>query len=85
MTPKVEIAPAVALVELTARADAERSFYQSRCLLLAQEGHVLRQTIAAQKAEIERLTKRIPPTQSAPTETPSPKPKTPAGAAAKAE
>ena len=65
MTTKVDIDPRVALLELTARADAERlfwqSFYQNRCLLHAQEAHVLRQTVEAQKAEIERLTTAAAP------------------------
>lgn len=55
MTTKVDIDPRVALLELTARADAERAFSTNRCLLLAQENHVLRQTVEAQKAEIEAL------------------------------
>jgi hypothetical protein len=37
-----------------------------------------------QPIEIERLTKLIPPAQGAPAEPRSPKPKTPAGAVAKA-
>jgi hypothetical protein len=37
-----------------------QSFYQNRVLLHAQEAHVLRQTVEAQKAEIERLTAATP-------------------------
>ncbi|MGN6773511.1 MAG: hypothetical protein ACTHJQ_27235 [Rhizobiaceae bacterium] len=55
MTTKVDIDPRVALLELTERAGAERAFFTNRCLLLAQENHTLRQTIEAQKAEIEAL------------------------------
>jgi hypothetical protein len=61
---QVSIDPRVALIETTAEAEAEIAFHKSwnrnRRMLLAQEAHVLRQTVEAQKAEIERLTAATP-------------------------
>jgi hypothetical protein len=64
MPTTVNIDPRVALAELTARTDAERAFYQNRCLLLAQEAFAQRETIKALEAEIKKL-KPEPPKKKA--------------------
>jgi hypothetical protein len=64
---KIAIDPTVALNETVAKAQADEAYYRNRCLLLGQENHILRQTLEAQKAEIERLagTKPTPETTKA--------------------
>jgi len=58
-TNSIAIDPTVALKETLAEAEAEIAFHKNwnrnRRLILAQENHVLRQTVEAQKAEIEAM------------------------------